>query len=82
MYIKTNSLNNHAVHFYDKKTGEKFSKQSSMTFCRITHHTIKSESSGKILLLSSEGIKRRFTKTPYRECKNEKIFFNWFSKLR
>ena len=63
-------------------TGEKFFKQSSLQFCQITHYTIKSEKSGKTLLLSGDGIKRRFTQTPFTERKQKKDILSWLHKFR
>ena len=64
MLEKTKILSNENCYLYDKKTGEKFLKQSNITFCQIPHFTLKSETSGEKILLSADGIKRRFSKTP------------------
>ena len=77
-----NILSDDLIHIFDKKTGEKFFKQSSIQVCQITHYTIKSEKSGKTLLLSGDGIKRRFTQTPYTERKQIKDIFGWLLKFR
>lgn len=77
-----NILSDDLIHIFDKKTGEKFFKQSSIQFCQITHYKIKSEKSGKTLLLSGDGIKRRFTQTPYLERKQTKDIFSWLQKFR
>ena len=69
MYFKTNILSDDLIYIFDKKTGEKFFKQSSSQFCQIVHYKIKSEKSGETLLLSEDGIKRRFTQTPHTEHK-------------
>jgi hypothetical protein len=82
MYSKTNILSNDLIYIYDKKTGEKFFKQSSIQFCQITHYKIQSEKSGKTLLLSVDGIKRRFTQTPYTKHKQLKDIFIWMKKFR
>ena len=81
MYSKTNILSDHLIYIFDKKTGEKFFKQSSIQFCQIVHYKIKSEKSGETLLLSADGIKRRFTQTPYTEHKQLKYIFRWLKKI-
>ena len=81
MAAKTNILTDNLIYIFDKKTGEKFSKQSTVKFCRITHYSIKSEKTGKTILLSADGIKRRFTQTPYTERKQTKTIFNWLQKF-
>ena len=65
MAAKKNILSDDLICIFDKRTGEKFFKQSSIEFCQIIHYSIKSEKSGKTVLLSADGIKRRFTQTPY-----------------
>ena len=82
MVEKTNILSDDLIYIFDKKSGEKFFKQSSMQLCEITHYKIKSEKSGKTLLLSGDGIKRRFTQTPYTERKQIKDIFGWLLKFR
>ena len=79
---KTNILSDDLIYIFDKKTGERFLKQSSIQFCQITHYSIKSEKSGKVLLLSGDGIKRRFTQTPHTESKEPKNIFSWLQKFR
>ena len=64
MLKKTNIIADENVYLFDKKTGEKFIRQSNITFCQIPHYTLKSEISGKRILLSADGIRRRFSKTP------------------
>jgi len=81
MYSKTNILSDDLIYIFDKKTGEKFFKQSS-TQCQIVHYKIKSEKSGETLLLSADGIKRRFTQTPHTEHKQLKDIFRWLQKIR
>ena len=49
MAAKTNILTDDLIYIFDKKTGEKFSKQSTVEFCRITHYSIKSEKTGKTI---------------------------------
>jgi hypothetical protein len=82
MAEKTNIISDESIYIFDKKTGEKFFKQSSIQFCQITHFSIKSEKSGKTLLLSEDGIKRRFTQTPCTERKQRKDILSWLHKLR
>ena len=40
------------------------------------------EKTGETLLLSADGIKRRFSQTPYTERKQTKDIFNWLRKFR
>ena len=82
MAAKTNILTDDLIYIFDKKTGEKFSKQSTVEFCRITHYSIKSEKTGKTILLSADGIKRRFTQTPYTAHKKTKTIFSWLKKFK
>ena len=82
MAEKKNILSDDLIYIFDKKTGEKFFKQSSVQFCQITHYTIKSEKSGKTLLLSGDGIKRRFTQNPLPERKQRKDILSWLHKFR
>ena len=82
MAEKTNIISDELIYIFDKKTGEKFFKQSSIQFCQITHYSIKSEKTGKTVLLSADGIKRRFTQTPYTERKQTKTIFNWMQKFK
>jgi len=82
MAATKNILSDDSICFFDKKTGEKFFKQSSIQFCQITHYSIKSEKTGKTVLLSADGIKRRFTQTPYTELKQTKTIFNWLQKFK
>jgi hypothetical protein len=82
MYFKTNILSDDLIYIFDKKTGEKFFKQSSTQFCQIVHYKIKSEKSGETLLLSADGIKRRFTQIPHTEHKQLKNIFRWLQKIR
>ena len=81
MAAKKNILSDDLICIFDKRTGEKFFKQSSIEFCQIIHYSIKSEKSGKTVLLSADGIKRRFTQTPYTERKQTKTIFNWLQKF-
>jgi len=82
MAEKANILSNDLAYIYDKQTGERFLKQSSTQFCQIVHYKIKSEKSGETLLLSADGIKRRFTQTPHTEHKQLKDIFRWLQKIR
>ena len=80
MAAKTNILTGDLIYIFDKKTGEKFFKQSTIEFCRITHYSIKSEKTGETLLLSADGIKRRFIQTPHTEHKKTKDIFSWLNR--
>ena len=82
MAAKKNILSDDLICIFDKRTGEKFFKQSSIEFCKIIHYSIKSEKSGKVLLLSGDGIKRRFTQTSHTESKEPKNIFSWLQKFR
>jgi hypothetical protein len=70
------------VYLFDKKTGEKFIRQSNITFCQIPHYTLKSEISGKRILLSADGIRRRFSKTPNLRGYNIKNLVRNLAKIR
>ena len=70
------------VYLFDKKTGEKFIRQSNITFCQIPHYTLKSEISGKRILLSADGIRRRFSKTPNLRGYNIKNLVRNLTKIR
>ena len=82
MAAKRNILSDDLICIFDKRTGEKFFKQSSIEFCQIIHYSIKSEKSGKTVLLSADGIKRRFTQTPYKAHKKTKTIFSWLQKFK
>ena len=82
MAEKTNILSDDLVYIFDKNTGERFFKQSSMQFCKITHYTIKSAKTGKTLLLSADGIKRRFTQTRCSERKKTGDIFSWLKRIK
>jgi hypothetical protein len=82
MLDKTNILLDENVYLFDKKTGEKFLRQSNIMFCQISHYTLKSEISGETILLSVDGIKRRFSKNPNSSGKYIKKFIKNLSKLR
>ena len=81
MAAKKNILSDDLICIFDKRTGEKFFKQSSIEFCKITHYSIKSEKSGKTVLLSADGIKLRFTQTPYTERNQTKTILKWLQKF-
>ena len=80
MAAKLKISSDNFIFLFDKKTGEKFCKQSTIEFCRITHYSIKSEKTGETLLLSADGIKRRFIQTPHTEHKKTKDIFSWLNK--
>ena len=82
MLDKTNILLDENVYLFDKKTGEKFLRQSNIMFCQISHYTLKSEISGETILLSVDGIKRRFSKKPNSSGKYIRKFIQMLSKLR
>ena len=82
MLDKTNILLDENIYLFDKKTGEKFLRQSNIMFCQISHYTLKSEISGETILLSVDGIKRRFTKYPNSGGKYMRKFIQNLSKLR
>ena len=82
MLDKTNILLDENVYLFDKKTGEKFLRQSNIMFCQISHYTLKSEISGETILLSVDGIKRRFSKNPNSNGKYIGKFIQKLSKLR
>ena len=78
MLEKTKIIPNDNLYLFDKKTGEKFLRRSNITFCQIPHYTLESETSGEKILLSADGIRRRFSKNP-----NPSGFYirNFFQKL-
>ena len=80
MAAKLNIPSDNFNYIFDKKTGEKFCKQSSIQVCKITHYKVKSEKTGETLLLSADGIKRRFIQTPNTEHKKTKDIFNWLNR--
>jgi hypothetical protein len=82
MLDKTNIFLDENVYLFDKKTGEKFLRQSNIMFCQISHYKLKSEISGETILLSVDGIKRRFSKNPNLSGKNIRKFIQKLSKLR
>ena len=82
MLKKTNIVVDKNVYLFDKKTGEKFIRQSNITFCQIPHYTLKSEISGKRILLSADGIRRRFSKTPNLRGYNIRDLVRNLAKIR
>ena len=82
MATKLNIKSDNFNYIFDKKTGERFFKQSSIQFCQITHYKIKSEKTGETLLLSADGIKRRFTQTLCSEHKKTKDIFSWLNRIK
>ena len=82
MLKKTNIVADKNVYLFDKKTGEKFIRQTNITFCQIPHYTLKSEISGKRILLSADGIRRRFSKTPNLRGYNIKNLVRNLAKIR
>ena len=82
MAAKLNISSDDFIYLFDKKTGEKFCKQSSIQVCKITHYKVKSEKTGETLLLSADGIKRRFAHSPNIEHKKTKDIFSWFNRIK
>ena len=82
MLDKTNILLDENVYLFDKKTGEKFLRRSNITFCQIPHFTLESEITEEKVLLSADGIRRRFSKTPNSSGFYIRNFFQKLSKLR
>ena len=70
------------AYFYDKNTGEKFTKLSSVLLNNIHHHHLKSEMTGKTILLSEFGIRRRFSGTPHQWVKSMRDLVPRFLDLR
>ena len=82
MLEKTKIIPNENVYLYDKKTGDKFIRRSNITFCKIPHFILESETSGEKVLLSADGIRRRFSKNPNSSGFYIRNFFQKLSKLR
>ena len=82
MTFKKNIGLNDQVYFFDKNTGEKFAKLSSVLLNDIHHHHLKSEMTGKTVLLSEFGIQRRFLGTPHQEVNSARNLFTRFFDLR
>ena len=70
------------IYFFDKNTGEKFAKLSSVLLNDINHHHLKSEITGKTVLLSEFGIHRRFSRTPNEGIKSIQNLFPRVFNLR
>ncbi len=64
MALKIDAENEKQVCLFDKNTGEKFTRVSGIMINDISHFHLKSEVSGKTVLLSEYGIQRRFSETP------------------
>ena len=82
MLDKTNILLDENVYLFDKTTGYKFLRQSRIMLCQISHYTLKSEISGETILLSVDGILRRFSKNPNSSGKYIRKFIQKLSILR
>ena len=82
MFEKTKIIPNDNLYLFDKKTGEKFFRRSNITFCQIPHYTLESETSGEKILLSADGIKLRFSKTPNSSGVYIRNLVQKLSKLR
>ena len=82
MTFKKNIGLDDQVYFFDKNTGEKFAKLSSVLLNDINHHHLKSEITGKTVLLSEFGIQRRFSVAPSEGIKSIKNLFPRFLNLR
>jgi len=79
VYSKKILSDDDQVYFFDKHTGEKFAKLSSVLLNDINHHHLKSEITGKTVLLSEFGIQRRFSVALNDGIKSRKICFFDFS---
>ena len=82
MALKKNTALDDQIYLFDKNTGEKFAKLSSVLLNDINHHHLKSESTGKTVLLSEFGIHRRFSGTPNQGIKSIRNLFPRFLNLR
>lgn len=82
MLSKKNTTPDDQVYFFDKNTGEKFAKLSSVLLNDINHHHLKSEATGKTVLLSEFGIQRRFSGTPDQGIKSIRNLFPRFFNFR
>jgi len=80
--FKKNIAHDDQDYFFDKNTGEKFAKLSSVLLNDINHHHLKSEMTGKTILLSEFGIQRRFSITPKQRINSIKDLFPRFLNLR
>ena len=70
------------VYVFDKNTGEKFAKLSSVRLNDIKHHHLKSETTGNTVLLSEFGIQRRFSEVPVQEIKSIRNLFPRLLNIR
>ena len=82
MTSKKNIAFDEQVYFFDKITGEKFAKLSSVRLNDINHHHLKSEVTGNTVLLSEFRIQRRFTGAPSQEIKSIRNLFPRFLNVR
>ena len=82
MLSKKNITLDDQVFFFDKNTGEKFAKLSSVLLNDINHHHLKSEATGKTVLLSEFGIQRRFSGAPSEGIKSVRNLFPRFFNFR
>ena len=82
MTLKKNIVIDDQDYVFDKNTGEKFAKLSSVLLNDINHHHLKSEITGKTVLLSEFGIQRRFSVAPSEGIKSIKNLFPRFLNLR
>ena len=81
MTFKKNVGPEDQVYFFDKNTGEKFAKMSSVLLNDIHHHHLKSETTGKTVLLSEFGIQRRFSGAPNEGGKSIRNLFPRFFNI-
>ena len=82
MAFKKNIALDDQIYFFDKNTGEKFAKLSSVLLNDINHHHLKSEATGKTVLLSEFGIQRRFSGAPGQGIKSVRNLFPRFFNFR
>ena len=82
MTLKKNIVIDDQDYVFDKNTGEKFAKLSSVLLNGINHHHLKSEMTGKTVLLSEFGIQRRFSGAPSEGIKSVRNLFPRFFNFR
>ena len=82
MTFKKNIDFDDQIYFFDKTTGEKFARLSSVMLNNINHYHLKSEMTGKTVLLSEFGIQRRFSGAPSHGIKSIRDLFPRFLNLR
>ena len=82
MTFKKNIGLDDQVYFFDKNTGEKFARLSGVLLNNIHHYHLKSEMTGKTILLSEFGIQRRFSGAPNKRGKSIRNLFPRFLNLR